>query len=174
MKTHKFKPFSLFLVIFLIFPQLSHAYFSTAQNAIQLTETTALFTVSYKFGFDNRELYMPIMAVRATNDTSSQTKAEYSIIADDGEIISIGSTSALVLTNLSTANIVDGQYHLEPGESATFTLVTLLTLPENSSAEEVSLLVTHLPFTTTKNNVPLYQHLNPSELQYYRTPTVKF
>jgi hypothetical protein len=38
----------------------------------------------------------------------------------------------------------------------------------------LSLLVTRLPFTMVKDGEVIPAYLNPSELQYYRTPKIDF
>lgn len=171
MKTHKMKLVAWLFVLALFIPQSSQAYFTTAQSATKLSADTFLFTISYKFGFQNRGLYMPIMAVRDNDATSSPTRAEYAIL-QDGAVISAGLSNAIVLTNDSAVVIKDGQYYLPPGKTATYTLVTLLTIPQTEQ-DQLSLLMTHLPFTFLIDGAKSNLQLNPTELQYYRTPAVE-
>lgn len=163
----------LFAFLILLSPTASEAYFTTAQSATRLTNDTVMFTVTYDFGFANRDLYMPIMAARSTGADMKSHLVEFSILSDD-EVLTIGTSNALVLTTDSDVKIKNGQYYLEPGESASFTLVALLTIPKEQQLDEkLSLLMTWLPFTMVKDGVEVGARLNPSELQYYRTPEVR-
>ena len=80
-----------------------------------------------------------------------------------------GKSKALVLSN---AEIKDGRYYLPKGKSGTFTLVALVDLNKAPTKENVSLLMTSLPFTMIDKSTKIEAKLNPSELQYYRTPEV--
>jgi hypothetical protein len=163
----------LFVFSFLL-PLASEAYFTTAQSATRLTDDTMLYTVTYRFGFLNRELYMPIMAKRADGEAVKQYQAEYAILDEDDRAVTTGSSNAIVLTGDEDVTIKDGQYYLKAGKAAEFTLVALLTLPKTAQQDaDLSLLVTHLPFTTVMAGTPLHAQLNPSELQYYRTPEIE-
>jgi hypothetical protein len=174
MKIDKFKLLVLLAFFSFLSPAITEAYFTTAQSATKLTDDTILFTVSYRFGFSDRELYMPIMAIRDTIGSTTQNTARYTILDKNDQALRGGTSNAIVLTDLAKAEIRDDQYYLEPGEVATFTLVALLTIPaEEQPNEKWSLLMSHLPFTTIKDGKALFQHLNPSELQYYRTPEVR-
>lgn len=172
MNTHKIKlATSLFILAFLM-PHTSQAYFTTKQNATKINDETVLFSISYAFGFNDRELYMPIMAVR-NSSTTKQSIVNYTILDDQDTVFPTGVANSIILTDLSKAEVRGNQYYLEPGEAATFTLYTLLNTTDSiNSKNDLSLLVTHLPFTTIKNEKILNQQLNPSELQYYRTPEV--
>lgn len=162
----------LFILIFLI-PQASQAYFTTTQSATKLNDETVLFTVTYKFGFLNRELYMPIVTERGLQATSTKFSVGYDLMSEDDEVLDIGSSAAVVLSGDEDIQIKDGRYYLPQGRSAEFTFVALVTTPAGESSD-ASLLITHLPFITINDGKALDQHLNPSELQYYRTPEVEF
>lgn len=171
MNTHKMKLVVWLFVLALFIPQATQAYFTTSQSATKVSADTFLFTISYRFGFLNRGLYMPIMAIRSDSATSSPNYTAYTVL-QDGAVISTGTSNALVLTDDSDVTIKDGQYYLSPGKAAVFTLVGLLTIPE-AEQDELSLLMTHLPFTTEEHATKNHLKLNPSELQYYHTPTVE-
>lgn len=163
----------LFAFFILLIPTTSRAYFTTAQSATRLTNETILYTVTYYFGFANRELYMPILAKRTDGEATKQYQIEYSIF-NDNVVFNGGTSTALVLTNDKDVKIKNGQYYLEPGRAASFTLVTFLTLPDEQQLDgELSLLVTQLPFTMIKGDEVIKAHLNQTELEYYRTPEVK-
>lgn len=173
MNTQKMKLILGIFLVTLIIPNFSNAYFTTSQSATKITDHTILYTVTYRFGFEDRELYMPIMAKRGLEFDSQDFALGYDIF-NNQTVTTIGKTNALVLTDNDKIKIKDGQYYLAPSQVAQFTLVTLLTIPKDIEKSNLSLLVTHLPFTMIKadNNV-INTKLNPSELQYYQTPAIK-
>lgn len=170
-------------------PRATEAYLTTNQTATDLGNKQVLFTVTYKFGFLNRELYMPILASRNKDFADMGTNAGYSILvngkteakatsstmknADASFTLNYsvlpGKAKALVL---SDAQIKDGRYYLPKGKSAEFTLVALVDMNKASSTENLSLLMTSLPFTMIDKGKTAEARLNPSELQYYKTPVI--
>ncbi|MCA9354227.1 MAG: hypothetical protein KC877_01775 [Candidatus Kaiserbacteria bacterium] len=160
--------FSIFLI-----PQASEAYFTTDQTATRLTANNILFTVTYSFGFAERDVLMPIFATRAES-SDSDTLMGYEI-QDDKATTALGTSAGLVLTKHPAVAIEDGKYYRVPaGEAASFTLVTLMSVTDEEldSNPDLSLLVTHLPFTMIDEGVEIPAKLNPSELQYYHTPEI--
>ena len=165
--------FGIFATILLL-PQASSAYFTTDQTATRLTENTAIYTVTYKFGLEGRDLYMPIGAQRGTNGTSPYL--EYKFLNDDDSLFETGTSAGFVFTTDKDVEIVENQYYIPAGESAVFTLVTLLTIPQDEIRDNlaISLNVTNLPFTMTINGAENKNQLSPSELQHYRTKELGF
>jgi hypothetical protein len=179
------------LVLFgaLSLPTCTQAYLTTAQSSTDLGNGSALFTVTYKFGFLNREVYMPILASRSKDFTDTGMEAGYSILFD-GETEAkatstmISSTNAQMQLNysvlpgkakaivLSDAQIKDGRYFLPKGKSGTFTLVAVVDISKAANTQDMSLLMTSLPFTMIADGKRAEARLNPSELQYYKTPEV--
>lgn len=170
-------------------PSVSQAYLTTAQSAVDLGNGTALFTVTYKFGFLNREVYMPILAKRNKEFTDTGTNAGYSILFNDKNEAKATSSKvniedANVTLNytvlpgkaramvLSTAEIKDGRYYLPKGKVGTFTLIALVDMSKSTIKDDISLLMTSLPFTMLDKGKIIEARLNPSELQYYKTPEV--
>lgn len=174
MNTLKMKLFVGIFAITLLIPGTTMAYFTTDQTATRLNAETVLYTVTYEFGFPSRELYMPIGAVRDDASTTSSPYLKYSILDTEDNPITTGNSAALVFSNDEDVQIKDNQYFLAAGKSAKFTLVTILNIPveEQLNASNQSLLVTSLPFTMINDGTPIPAHLNPSELQYYRTPAI--
>jgi hypothetical protein len=162
------------LMMLALLPNTSLAYFTTAQSATRITTDTILYTVTYKFGFTSRELYMPIIAKRGVEAPTSSPLAGYQIMNDDETVVTTGLSNGIVLTKSKDVKIKNNQYYLPKGKTAEFTLVTLLTIPSEQQTNDLdlSLLVTNLPFTTIQDGASIPAHLNPSELQYYRTPAV--
>lgn len=146
-------------------PQPSLAYKTTSQSARSYGETTALFTITYRFGFLNRELYMPVQASRGL--TTARDAVGYELMAG-ATTSALGSVNAMVL---STAEIKDGMYYLPEGKAADFTFVGVLTLPAGANVADYKAQLTALPFVMVDNGQRIKAQLNPSELQYYKTPT---
>ena len=174
MNTQKLKLYFGAIALLFLLPSASQAYFTTAQSATQITDDTILYTVTYKFGFAERELYMPIMAQRGIGVEDESVNAGYSILSEDDSVIEVGEANALILTSDTDVEIRDNQYYLPAGESASFTLLALLTIPagQRLNDTDLSLLVTNLPFTMVADSAVIPNRLNPSELQYYRTPSI--
>lgn len=178
-----------FLFVAFLTPSVSQAYLTTAQSAVDLGNNTVLFTVTYKFGFLNREVYMPIAAKRNKEFTDKGTDAGYSILFNgqneaqattsklnnDDVSVSLnysilpGKARAIVLSN---AEIKEGRYYLPKGKSGTFTLVALVDMSKSENKDDISLLMTSLPFTMIDDKKRIEAKLNPSELQYYITPEI--
>jgi hypothetical protein len=177
---------SLVVLGVLSIPTPSQAYLTTSQSAVDLGNEMVLFTVSYKFGFLNREVYMPIAAKRNKDFSDVGTDAGYSILFDgknDAQATTSKISSGVTLNYtvlpgkaraivLSDAEIKDNRYYLPQGKSATFTLVALVDMSNSEAKEDISLLMTSLPFTMIKDGAPIEARLNPSELQYYKTPEI--
>lgn len=164
--------FALALVVF--FPHFSSAYTTTNQSAIWLSDTKALFTISYEFGFLNRELLMPIGAERSVAPADKSPYIGYELLLD-GEVSKLGSTVGLALTTDDDVVYKSAQYYTPDRKSAVYTLYVIadfseVTLPTDA---KLSLALTYLPFTlinAEKESRPSY--LNPTELISYRTPEI--
>ena len=154
----------------LLTPKSSQAYRTTTQSARALDHTTALFTITYHFGFLNRELYMPIMAKRTNAVSATSTDTLFTLLDQSGSSTPIGLMNGLVLSN---ATIKDGQYYLPAGKAADFTLVAAVTVPMSSSSANYALKITSLPFTMVDDGTKIAGALNPSELKYYVTPKIE-
>lgn len=171
MNTCKLKLAGLLFVFSALAPQATNAYFTTDQTATKLDAHSVLFTITYKFGFAEREVYLPIVTERDLSAHNPSLQAGFSIL-DDREVSLLGSASTIILSN---AEIENGRYYVPPGETASFTLLSVATFTDTELADQpkLSLLMTHLPFTMiTTEDVTIPAQLNPSELQYYVTPEV--
>ncbi len=172
------KNFKNFLIISLfaialVLPQDTSAYETTEQAAVRINDNTVLYTITYKFGFLNRETFMPIGAVRGLENASSSDYVGYDILNKD-QIYKGGEVNALVL---STAKIKENQYYLPEGKAGYFTLVALVTVPNDGLVyeENLNLKINHLPFTMvkTENNKETKVYLSREELEDYVSPLIK-
>ena len=148
-------------VLFLL-PVVSHGYFTTNQSAIDLGDRTGLFLIEYKFGVEDFDLHMPLIAKHeggvATNFLS------YEILDNQDNPVE-GTSFGIVLGNAKIDT--NGMYRIPAGFGDTFLLAVFYTPPPEEGSEKYRLRVNHLPFTFVDH---LNLQLNPSELQYYITP----
>ena len=172
------KNFKNFLIISLfamalVLPQDTNAYETTEQTALRINDNTVLYTITYKFGFLNRETYMPIGVVRGLENSSSSSYVGYDILNQD-QVYKEGKVNALVL---SSTKIKDNQYYLPEGKAGYFTLVALVTVPNESlvKEEDLSLKINHLPFTMvkTESGKKTKVYLSSEELEDYVSPRIK-
>ncbi len=158
-------------------PSATLAYFTTDQSAIQLNENTMLYTVTYRFGMENNGLAMPAGAVRLTDSASTTSPyVGYEVMVDDTLMPTLGQSAAFVF---SSSPIADAEYVVAEGTDAVFVLAVLLTITPEEIATlgndpDLSIQVTSLPFTIVSDDGERANRLNPSELQYYRTPAIDF
>jgi|GEM_PF-652958 len=168
------KNISVLVVTMLIavsLPTSASAYFTQAQTQLQLTSSTALYSITYSFGLPNQDLYLPIIAERNLMHDASEAKLGYTIRNDREDVITTGDTASFIY---STAEIKDGMYYVPKGSKASFTLVTLFRTQTGTPAEDYLLLVENLPFLVDIGNPELeVRDLNPSELKYYTTNEVR-
>jgi len=159
------------MLIAVSLPTSASAYFTQAQTQLQLTSSTALYSITYSFGLPNQDLYLPIIAERNLMHDASEAKLGYTIRNDREDVITTGDTASFIY---STAEIKDGMYYVPKGSKASFTLVTLFRTQTGTPAEDYLLLVENLPFLVDIGNPELeVRDLNPSELKYYTTNEVR-
>ncbi|MBP9836456.1 MAG: hypothetical protein ABL927_07950 [Bdellovibrionales bacterium] len=161
---------SLFFVA-LVLPQNSSAYETIKQTATLLNDHTILYTITYRFGFLNRQTYLPIGAVRGLENGSIMPYVGYDILTD-GQVTASGKVGALVL---SKAEIKNNQYFLPEGKAADLTLVAILELPKDGSLDPKNtvLKMNHLPFVMVKDKEAGRTFLNEREMKPYITPVVR-
>ena len=162
--------FVCILFAFIAFPQSSQAFSVIKTSAIDLGNGTALFTITYKFGFLNRETYLPIITTRA-NDGTKETRdsVSYQLMIDGKKTETIGVMTGLVL---SDAKIKDNSYYLPKGTSAELTLVAILTIPPASLQKNVSLAITSLPFTMVDGSREISAAVADTEIGTYKTKVI--
>ncbi len=161
----------LFTIALISLPQTSSAYETTKQSALQINENTILYTITYRFGFLNREVYLPIGAMRGLANASTSPYVGFDIL-NNGTSTTQGKVGALVL---STAEIKNNHYYLPEGKSGDFTLVALMTLPQGNSLNkhDLNLKMNHLPFIMAQKGEAGRTYLNEREMEPYISPKVK-
>jgi len=168
MKTMNISLGVVVLILTFITPQVSQAYFTTAQNAVKINPTTALFTIEYVFGHDDYDLYMPILAERGLMWKGDANKVGYTFRQDDEEVL-LGRAAGMVLSN---APIVNGMYKIEKGTAKKLLFFVLLSTQTDTPEMDYALQVENLPFKMDDKGTLEQLQLNPSELQYYVTKEV--
>lgn len=141
----------------------AHAYFTTAQHAVQLDDTSALFLIEYTLGTKTHDVFTPIMA---RNGTTSDSAVSYAVYDEDGTEVH-GKGSAIVLSHAPMQN---GMYAIQKGTGRKLTLLVVFTPDTKTAVNEYRLQVTDLPFNFDGTQ---QLRLNPSELQYYTTKLIE-
>ena len=157
--------FTILLASFFFFStQSTHAYFTTNQSAIVLSNHTVLFLIDYSFGTNKYEVTLPVRAQNSTvkqNDTVS-----FSILDKDNKTVA-GKTTSIVLSK-ATLN-AQKMYTVPKKVGEKFTLAVFFTPEPYELEKEYRLQVTHLPFMFDGAQ---QLQLNPSELTYYTTKLI--
>ena len=163
---------SVVMLFGMFFPVSASAYFSTGQSATKISENAFLFTVSYRFGHQSREMRLPVGVQRDVVVSDDSSYLGYTIRDDGGMPTDIGTGYGVVL---STANIEGTQYVVPQGVAKDFTALFLLVLSDEEVQilDDIALQVTALPFTTHQDESTLVFELNEHELGAYTTSFIE-
>jgi hypothetical protein len=168
MKTLFFRSTQFLVSLGLLFVPFASAsaYFTTSQQALKVTDTSALYIIQFEFGHDKHEIHIPILAKNTTEQ--SRSFLSYGLFDDSGNRIPGAETAGIVISDTP----IQGTEYVTPlGKDETFTLLVVANLPDGANANKVHVGVNYLPFTFDGT---LNLQLNPSELQYYATPSLTF
>tara|TARA_B100000508_G_scaffold91716_1_gene71539 strand:- start:3639 stop:4202 length:564 start_codon:yes stop_codon:yes gene_type:complete len=165
MKTKSMKLAFLTLCGLILLPHVAGAYEVTDSKAMQLDDNTYLFTISYKFGFLNRDMATPVLAARNSDVTD---KVGYEIEVNDAP--ASGIVGAVVLTNDEDVSEQNSQYVLPEKKNAEFTLVGIVRTA--SDVEKAVMKITNLPFLIHNNEEVEQSEVTEDELLEYRSPTL--
>ena len=149
-------------------PASANAYVTTSQSVARINETSALFSITYSFGHSEHETYLPVWATRSQAWGSQSNSIGYEVLKS-GKVTETASTIGVVISDTSIT--LDDMYQIAKGKSQSLTLYVVLTTENNTPIDNYSIRVTDLPFYWDKSRE--YMKLNPSELKYYQTPTIK-
>ena len=151
-------------------PQTSSAYETVGETAALINKNTILYTITYHFGFINRDTYMSTGAKRGVENASSSPFVGYEIL-DNGKVSSEGEVKAMIL---SKARIKNNLYYLPKGKAGDFRLVAILTLPDNANLDNKKLKINHLPVVLVDDKKKaVVMNLKDSELETYITPAIR-
>lgn len=151
-------------VVMFLMPAGAHAYVTTGQDAVRVTGSSAIYLIEFEFGHGDHEIHIPVFA-RDTDDASREFLS-YGLFDDENRRVNGITSAGIVLAN---APIEDGRYIIPAGESRTLTLLVIASVPTEVPIANIYSEVTYLPFSFDGENE---LQLNPSELQYYRTPSL--
>jgi len=149
-----------------LLPQLSLAYEVTDTNVTRLNQDTVLFSITYDFGFLNRDMLTPMRAVQGQDQIVNALSYQ---ITSANTVLENVFAPAVVLTKDSDVSMQAGQYYLPRGERAEFTLIGLLRLADTDPTNALRLEITHLPYITINGDAQSLGAVLPSELPTYRT-----
>jgi len=110
--------------------------------ATKLTDNTGLYTIDFEFQAGTEAYRIPVGAMAGLTYGDDSNYLGYRI-GDDKKRASGVVSNGLVL---STQPIVDGYYEVPAGERGKFTMVTLVTVPEEPTMYIYRTHVTHLPY----------------------------
>lgn len=138
---------SVFIVTLMILvglPNTSEASYKISPSSNKaIGEHVAIMTNTFSFGLSAREVYIPIKAERSLNgENVSNLSVGYKLINDNSEVTKTGQVVSLVV---SDATIKNNMYYVPKGESATFTVFSIVTTPDNP-VSDYSVRLTELPY----------------------------
>ncbi len=110
--------------------------------AAKLSDNTGLYTINFEFQAGTEPYRIPVGAMNGLTYGDESSYIGYRI--GDDKRLPAGVVSNGVV--LSTLPIVDGYYELAAGERGQFTLLTLVTVPEEPTMYIYRTHMTHLPY----------------------------
>lgn len=114
-----------------------------AVSAVKVTDTAALFAIKFDFIAGKEAYRIPIGAQRGPEFGNDSNFIGYEIQTGQKEAAEEILTSGLIL---STQPTVDGLYYeIAPGERASFTFVSVITVPESATTTQYQASLTHIP-----------------------------
>jgi hypothetical protein len=137
------------------YPGEGHAFKVLDQSTYRLDAYTALFTITYEFGFLNADLWMPMAAVE--DEDMSDFRITYVVTDASGKPIETTNVG-LVLSDatLEENGVASYRYAVSKKDRDSFMLIGLVT-GKNTLTPETTLQVTSLPFVLLKDG-----EINPS------------
>lgn len=143
------------------------AYESGAKSATKLSPVHQLYSINFTWGFEDRDLLIPVMATRGLTGDTTAVSLGFELENEGGLRVKTGTTTAMVIANLPIEN---GYYRLKAGKSAKF---TLLALHESaSSTQKLKLHTTALPFKFDTKGKETKTFLRTHELKDYVTTAI--
>jgi len=155
--------------LLLVGPADTLGYYTSEQSAQRITNQTALYTIDFYFGFQDEDVYIPVMTQRTEVNDPADKSVGYTFTTSENGDTTTGTSQALVL---SDAEIIDGMYRIPAGHRGYFTLVAALTLDENDAKAKYGLQVTNLPFIKDRDGVTKEYGLGTAGLFAYQTKEV--
>lgn len=166
MKTRLLTVAAVLMAVLGVLPTSANAYEVVETSAVRLTPEHTMMTITYRFGFLNREYRMPLFADRTNGGRG--TTVGYNLVNRDGKVISEGKTAALVFAK---AEVINRAYQLPQGRNTDFTFVAFVRT--TGITEDFSLHLTRLPFTLIDRDVTIGAAVTDKDLARYQTEFVR-
>ncbi len=161
---------ALVLGVLFAFPNDGQAFKVLDESTYRLDAHTALFTITYEFGFLNADLWMPMGAGEKSGGTSD-FRLMYEITDASGTPIET-TNAGVVLSDATLEENGDDAYRyaVSKTDRASFMLIGLIT-SQSPLPSGTTLKVTSLPFVLLKDgeSKPAGQFVDPSILSEYKT-----
>lgn len=114
-------------------PGNASAYTVQSETAERLSDTLAVYTLTFAIGTNKNDFFIPTMAVSEQSGLVDGDNLIYEVVRDRDHVATDVLSAASIY---SSADRVGDFYRVPAGRSATFTLVALVaTAPELSDAE---------------------------------------
>ncbi len=162
----KYFVFAILLAPFLLFSR-AEAYEVVETKAMRVTDNHVIFTVSFKMGFLNRTLLLPMLT---HNDPKLSNKEINFEIRDSADKVSHFKTHSVILATKST--IKDKVHYLPEKKNDIFTFLTIAEIPK--SEMNYHLVITRLPFLTLDNEgTARLSFIDSESIKTFKTETIK-
>ncbi len=150
----------------------ANAYLTSNQEAHRINEQLALFQIDYSFGSDDDSMYLPVRAARNQAWGTENYKIGFEILKD-GKVTNEGKANGVVIAPviaIPMENSSNERYVSNVGKALPMKFFVILEVEPSATTSRYQVQVTDLPFYVGEDKE--YQKLNPSELQYYKTPSI--
>lgn len=159
----------LILSAAILFPSESQAFKVLDKDVYRLDAHTALFAITYEFGFLNANLWMPMGAKEGSSATDFHLTYE---LRDASGAPIVTTNAGVVLSDTTLEENGDGKYRyfVSKKDRASFMLIGLVT-SKSPLPSGTTLKVTSLPFVLLKDGEddPSGQIVDQSVLAEYET-----
>ena len=149
------------LLAVMIVPQAASAFSVSDTKVTKFGDRVALFQIDYDLGYKKYGMEAPAKAVR---ENPVDLQLAYSVRREDGEVSGLGYAASLIS---SAANLQDGYYQSNPGESETYSLYVLWMVPEGEEVHDYYLQVDRLPFNIIDGETKVKNGLSGGELKSF-------
>jgi hypothetical protein len=122
----KSKIVGIFAVLILLSPSVTLAFESKNEQVFRLTNDVWLYVNTAQYGSSDREVSLPIATAPSWVPRISGEYLRYQVLLSGRSIAGLDTTAIV----LSDAPIVDNRYVVPAGASHSFTLMALVTIPD--------------------------------------------
>jgi len=123
------------------------AYNITDQQAYRVADSLPVFTFTVPISASSRSIALPVWG---TLGEPTQRQFGYRFFSETSQLAMAGGIGFI----LSDAPVVDNEYLLTPGQSATFTIVLIGIPTTDAAAQQISARLTSIPLYLGSDRVP--------------------